>query len=271
MRCIICKKTSDEIQLYTGILEAEMVMICDACAESEGIPLIKKPSESQLDKADERYSVRERMERMSGTHEATEISNDQTITQGNLAKLRTPPKKQYHIDILDDYYWTLNIARRRAKFSIRQLSEKIQIEPQTIQGIEKGAIPENFEEIFIKLEAFLGIKLLKNHKKEIKFTRTRDEEKEILDDVKKKMSNVSIQKSENKLISEIQLEKKRKQLDKLSKGEVDFSKREDLSDVTLNDLINMKKEKESKSTKKRAKVKEDAMLGDDLDLEIDEL
>jgi len=61
MRCTICKKTSEEIKLYSGIKESEMIMICEDCAESEGVPIIKKPSELQLDKADERYSVRERM------------------------------------------------------------------------------------------------------------------------------------------------------------------------------------------------------------------
>ena len=271
MRCTICKKSSDEIQIFEGIYNAEMIRICKECAEAEGIPLIKKPSEAQLSKANERYSVRERMEQMSGMHKATEISGDQIVTQGNLAKLRIPPKKQYHIDILDDYFWTLNIARRRAKFSIGQLSEKMQVEPQIIQEIEKGKIPENFEEIFIKLEAFLGIKLLKNHKEKINFVRTHDEEQEILNNVRKKMSHVSTKEPENEIMSEIQSEKKREQLDRLSKGQMDFSKREDLSDVTLNDLVNMKKEKESKLTKRKAKAKEDAMLGDDLDLEIDEL
>jgi len=208
---------------------------------------------------------------MSGMHETTEISNDQITTQGNLAKLRILPKKQYHIDILDNYYWTLNLARRRAKFSIGQLAEKMQVESQTIQGIEKGIIPENFEEIFIKLEVFLGIKLLKDHERKLKFTRTRDEEQEILNSVKKKMSHVSIEEPEDEIMSEIQLEKKKEQLDKLSKGEVDFSRREDLSDVTISDLSRMKKDKESRSEKRRAKAREDAMLGDDLDLEIEEL
>jgi len=99
MRCTICKKTSEEIKLYSGIKESEMIMICEDCAESEGVPIIKKPSELQLDKADERYSVRERMERISGMHESTERKNSTFITQGNLAKLRIPPKKEYHEDV----------------------------------------------------------------------------------------------------------------------------------------------------------------------------
>jgi len=187
MRCIVCKKTSDEIELFKGIQVDGMVMVCNECAEKEAIPIIKKPSESQLSKADERYTVRERMERMSGTRDITEISDDQTITQGNLAKLRMPAPKQHHEDILDNYYWTLSLARRRRKLTTSQLAEKMHVTSQIIQGIEKGKLPENFEELFIKLEAFLGIKLLKNHNKKINFTRTVDEQKEILESVREKM------------------------------------------------------------------------------------
>ncbi len=259
MRCAICKKTSDEIKLFEGIHNAEMINVCEECAESEKIPLIKKPSESQLNKADERYSVRERMERMSGMHDITEISHDQTISQGSLAKLRIPPKKQHHEDIIDNYYWTLNIARRRVKMSVGQLAEKMRVEPQIIQKIEKGNLPDDFEEIFIKLEAFLGIKLLKNHKEKINFVRTRDEEQEILNGVRKKMKIPESFK--------VDIENKKTQLDKLSKGEIDFSRKDNLSDITLNDLVNIKQKKE----KQKARAKENAMLGDDLDLETDEL
>ncbi len=66
-------------------------------------------------------------------------------------------------------------------------------------------------------------------------------------------------------------ENKKERLEKLSKGEIDFSRREDLSDVTLNDLVEMKKSREQKESNKKSKVQEEAMLGDDLEIEIDEL
>ncbi|MFH1522057.1 MAG: hypothetical protein ABIF18_03790, partial [archaeon] len=264
---IICKKTSDEVQLFEGIHNTEMINICESCAKSEEIPLIKKPSLSQLKKADERYSVRERMERMSGMRDTTEISDDQIIAQGRLAKLRIPPKKQYHEDVIDNYYWTLNIARRRVKLSIKQLAEKMQVESQIIQNIEKGKLPNDFEEIFTKLEVFLGIKLLKNYKKKINFIRTYDEEQEILENVRRKMSHIPADTPEDEPMSEIQLKNKKAQLSKLSKGKIDFSRRENLSDITLNDLVDMKQKRE----RRKARAKEDAILGDDLDLEIDEL
>ncbi len=266
MRCSVCRKDSDEVKLFEGISKTEMVLVCLECAEKEGIPLIQKPSEDQLQKASKQYSVRERMERLSGMGETTDISKDQTTTQGNLAKLRVLPKKQYHEDILDNYYWTLNIARRRKKLSINQLAELIKIDIGIIQGIEKGKIPENFEELFLKLESFLGIKLLKNHKTKVNFVRTKDEEQEVLNSVKKRMGQEELEDAD-----EISLEKKKETMEQIAKGELDFSKRESLQDVTLNDLVEMKKVREKKKAKKKTQIQTEAMLGDDLDLEIDEL
>ncbi len=254
MRCTICKKTSDEIKLYTGISGTDMVMICEGCAKIEGVPLIQKPSVSQLDKADKRYSVRERMERMSGMHDYSDISEDQISTQGNLAKLRVLPKKEYNENVVDNYYWTLNIARRRAKLSIKQLSEQVQISPNLIQSIEKGKIPDDFEEVFAKLEIFLKIKLLKSHKNKISFTQTIEEEDRILRDVNKKIEN-----SKNMRTHKIPIEK------------IDLHKRKDLSDVTLDDLVEMKKKRETQRQREIKMMRKSSMIGDDLDLDIEEL
>lgn len=276
MRCAVCKRTSEEVQLFEGIMETEMVNICEYCAEDQSVPIIKKPSESQLSKADERYSVRERMERMSGMRERTEISKDQMITQGNLARLKAPPKKQHNEDVLDNYYWTLSIARRRSKLSVNQLADKMQTTPEVIKGIEKGRIPEDFKEIFLKLEAFFGIKLLKEHKPQVSFKRNRDEEERILKEVARKLSTPKGKKEDEEEIKE-----KIEKMDKIERTEkrietprpvrrkhvepieADFSIEEDLSNVTLSDLIERKKRME----KRKAKLQEDEMLGDDIDIE----
>lgn len=268
MRCTICKREADEVPLFEGIHNAEMVHICSTCAETEGVPIIAKPSEQQLEKADERFSVRERMERMSGRRDSTEISKDQIVTQGNLARLRAPAPKEQHEEVLDNYYWTLNIARRRKKLSITQLAGLTQIEPKIIQSIEKGQIPENFQEIFLKLESFLGIKLLKKHSQKINFIRTRDEEQEILKNVRNKMITTEVT-DDDELFQEIK--NKKIKLERISKGEIDFSKRDDLEEITIDDLVKMKRNKEQSTSQRRKRIETEAMVGDDLDLDLDEL
>tara|TARA_Y100000310_G_C20704257_1_gene833400 strand:- start:2164 stop:2937 length:774 start_codon:yes stop_codon:yes gene_type:complete len=256
MKCSVCKKGSEDTEIFEGILEDKVIYVCVNCADDDQIPIIKKPSDNQLNIAEKNYSVRERMEEISGMKKTTEISDDQLLIQKNLTKLKIPEKKQYHEDILDDYYWTLNLARRRKKLSIEQLAEKMETSIETIQGIEKGKFPKNFEALFLRLETFLGIKLLKNHKSEINFTKSRNIEKEILDSVKEKMENLGDELDENE--------------DKDSIEEINFSKRKELQDVTLNDLINMKKSHEKKRYNEKTKAQYETMVGGDVDLEIEE-
>ena len=253
MKCIICKKTAEETRLYPGIMESEMVNICEECAEDQKIPIIKKPSQSQLNQADKTYSVRERLDRMSGRRNTTQISSDQIATQGNLAKLKMPKPKQHHPDALDNYYWTLSMARRRAKMTISQLAKKIDTTPYVIQEIEKGILSENFKEVFLKLEALLGIKLLKAHSPQISFTRKNyNQEQEILKAVEERMKNPRSQKEEFLDIPE-----------KIRKKEIRFSKKEDIQDITLSDLIDRKRARE----KHKLQAKQSEMLGDDIDIE----
>jgi len=256
MRCAICKKTSEETTLYPGIQSAKMINICEECAEDQGIPIIKKPSQSQLTQADQTYSVRERLDRMSGRGYPTKISKDQIKTQRNLSKLKMPKPKQIHPDTLDNYSWTLNIARRRAKMTISQLAKKIDVTPYEIQEIERGSIPKNFKEIFLKLESFLGIKLLKVHQSEINFTRKNpNKEKELLKIVAKKMKNPEAELEEFEEIEEDE--------EKIDIEELKLSRKKDIKNLTLNDLIDRKRARE----KHQLQTKQNEMIGDDIDIE----
>ncbi len=256
MRCTICKKTPEETTLYPGILATKMVNICEECAEDQKIPILKKPSTTQLSQADKHYSVRERLDKMSGRRDRTEISGDQITTQRNLSKLRMPKPKQSHPEVLENYYWTLNMARRRSKMTLSQLAKKINTTSYVIQEIEKGSLPKDFKEIFLKLEALFGIKLLSAHKPEISFTRkNQNQEKEILRAVAEKMNNPEAELEEDEEIEEDE--------EKIDLEEVKLSRRKDLSSVTLNDLVDRKRARE----KYKQKIKQDEMMGDDIDVE----
>ncbi len=265
MRCFICKRSGEEVDLYEGILEDEMVMVCSLCAENERIPIIKKPSQEQLKKADVRYNVRERMERLSGMREATEISPDQINTQKNLARLKIPKKKQLNKDIFDDYDWKVKIGRRRRKMTISQLARAIGIDYKIIQSIEYGKLPENFREVLLKLESFLNVNLLKHHEDKT-IIKTDEDEQKIINNVKRKMGIEIEDKSKEK---EIEKEKKEK-LDRIYKGEADFSKREDLANVTLSDLVEMKRVREKREKKIKEKEIESELIGDEIDIELEE-
>ena len=247
MRCTICKKTSDETKLYSGILESEMVMICDACADDYNVPIIKKPTTSQLDRIDQKYSVRERMEVMAGMRKKVPISEDLMNASGTLAKLRAPMKKQLHEDVLDNYSWTLSMARRRRKMTPNQLAEKMQVAPEIIRAVEKGILPKDFEPLFIKIEAYMGIKLLKAQKDTINFVRRNNEaEKKILASVEAKMNEAPRDDDSE---------------------DIDVEIKKDKFKLTLNDLVDIKKRREVRIAKRKAKEEEESMVGEDLEIE----
>lgn len=251
MKCFVCGVTSEIAPLFEGISSSGMVTVCRKCAENENIPIIRKPSENQLEQANKTYTVRERMERISFPKRAnvTEISGDQVTLQKNLNRLRIPPKKESRDEVVDDYYWELNMARRRKKLSINQVSELTGIKPEIIESIERGKIPKDFEEIFTNLEKFFGITLLRIRTEKINFKVKQENEEKILREVGEKM------KSQEEI---------KESLSKISKG--DLSKIRDLSRITISDLQDLKKKKEQKE--QEAKKKE--MIDEDFELDLDE-
>lgn len=260
MRCVICKKEGEEVELFDGIYDAEMVHVCEDCAFEEKIPLIKKPSKEQLEGIDEKRSVRERMELMSGSRRTTPISSEIAAVQGHVARLRMPEKKEYHPDIKEDYYWRINMARRRKKMSTRQLSKEVEIDEQILIQIEKGKIPKDFENIFYKLETYFGIKILNKNMAKIHYLRPADYEKEILEQVKEKMKDTP-----KRELNKEEILAKKENVEKIKKGEMDFSRRENFDNITLNDLVEMKRRKEKRESQRREQEQKDSMFGDDIE------
>lgn len=261
-RCVVCKKPWDIIELFEGIYDNEMVMVCRGCADEEKIPILRKPSLEQLKLAEKKYSVRERMERLSGVNKyRTDLSKEQQIVQTNINKLRMPEPKQKHEDVVDNYYWELNMARRRKKLTINQLSVKTSIPVKVLEAIERGKLPKDFEQIFVRLEDFFGIKLLKQHKKRINYIMPAIEQEKILNEVRKKMETREL--DEDSEYKELDKREKEKKLKEIRENKFNLSKRKELNDITISDLVELKKQKEKKQ---RSKERTEDFLGDDIEL-----
>ena len=267
-RCSVCKKEWNEVELFEGISGAEMVMICGNCSEREGIPTIKKPTGEQIKKTVDRSSVRERMERISGMNRTTGIGNEQERVQRNLNKLKSPIKKETNPFVLDNHYWTANMGRRRKKLTLTRSSEAMGISPQIIDEIEHGKIPENFEEIFDKMEKLYGIKLLKNRAQKVRFVKNVEEETRVLEEVKQKIDEDRVVLQE---ISKDDDDGESSDVHKkIKSGEIDFSNKEELKEITLNDLVEMKNKKKRVEEARRIREEIEGMIGEDLDLELSE-
>lgn len=245
MRCAICEKVEDETVLKEGLFDGQIRMICGECAFSEHIPLISKPSSESLSGLDKRLSVRETLEEMSKPKKSPRtVTHDQAVTHKNLAKINFPEKRQDHESLIQNYDWKIKISRREKKITINQLAEKTGLEVEFLEMIEKGKLPEKFEEKIPLIENALNIRIRVAPEEDIKFKRASgNQEEEILDSVKEKM-DVGDTASKKSLLS------------KIRSGKVDFSKREEIEDITLSDLVDRKKQKEK-----------DEMFGDEIDLE----
>lgn len=286
-RCSICNKSSNETTIFEGVSQDEIIRICESCAELENIPLIKKPSSSQLNAAERPQSVKERMERLSGLSRSP-LSRDYEVAQRNIHKLRPAPIKQASDMLKPNYDWLLKMARRRMKLTLTQLSEKTGVPVKVIEDFERAQLPLNLYETAIKLENALDIQLVISHEKEISFTRSIDREKEILAEVEEKMNLPKAQQREIEKMNNPNEEfeetnqkssisqthtahptnqahtihdKKREEarqekMNLLKKGKLDLSRRQNLDNLKLSDLVELKKKRE-----------QDALMGDDLDFE----
>ncbi len=251
MICGICGKSEEEVFLHEGIYGDKIINVCTQCAESEHVPLIRKPDEEQLQKADEKFSVRERMERMAGLRK-NQPSFEQMTAHANLKRIKLPQKKQESEKLVNNYYWVAGMARKRKKITIAQLSESTGISQETIENIEKGILPDptEIEKIMGNLEIALGIQLLKDRAEDVTFRYPKKTEAEIIEEAKRNMEKV--ERGEILPTSRSQVK------EKIESGEIDFSKKDEIKDVTLSDLIDMKKAREKKE-----------MFGEDIELEED--
>ena len=277
MDCEICKRMGIENDAVKVIWEGEVVNSCKTCAMREGMPIVKKATQEQVDASNVHYSVRERMERMSNRKPT--VMREQAITHKNLARLHFPTVRQNHEDLIENYDWTLRTARRRKKLSIAQLALTSGLIPEDIQKLESGQIVNNLEPIATRLENTLGIVLLKKTSKlaQARYVRRENEmiqdtlaiaDDKIIDlpkaEKKSLLKKLFSRKKEeaNEDIVELKAEdivpEKKEIFEKIATGKMDFSKRRNVEQITLKDLAELKKRKEKGE-----------MFGDELEVEDD--
>jgi ribosome-binding protein aMBF1 (putative translation factor) len=264
MDCEICKRIGIENDAVKVIWEGEVVNSCKTCALREGMPIVKKATQEQVDASNVHYSVRERMERMSNRKPT--IIREQAITHKNLARLNFPTVRQNHEDLIENYDWTLRTARRRKKLSIAQLALTSGLIPEDIQKLESGQIVNNLEPIATRLENTLGIVLLKKTSKlaQARYVKKENEmiqgnltmaddkiidlpkteKKSLLKKLFSRKKKEEVKEDTVELKAEDIVPEKKEIFEKIASGKMDFSKRRNVEQITLKDLAEMKKRKE---------------------------
>lgn len=275
-KCSICGKSEEEVSLYEGVGKFGISKFCYSCSNKENIALVKKPSPEQLAEAEKRKTVREVMEKMSF---GKKVQNENRVIHKNLSKLKIPHAKESHGDLVENYDWILKQARRRAKMSTAQISELAKIDKVQYESLESGSLFSGFQSVASSVENILKIKILKTPNTEtalipsrpIKSKRIEETEKDILESVRQKMGKHKTLVEKAKTdgidfyedieteygiidIDEIAEKKKRQKEDEMERierelieDEFDFSKKENLENITIQDLVELKKNKRSKT------------------------
>ena len=181
--CFRCGATREETRLFDAIADEGVVKSCRDCIFREGLPTVKKPSLNQLKESDERLSVREKLSMMAGietrrdsrgNREYIRTSSEKgksdydlnDIIERNLEKRKLskksleklPPEKE----LVENFHWKVMRGRRLKKISQEQLGAEIGESETAVNMVENGELPEDFERLIKKLEAYLRIRLFKN-------------------------------------------------------------------------------------------------------------
>lgn len=277
-KCFACGKPEEEVLLFDGISDRGVRKVCYKCSERDGITLIKKPTKEQLEQAEKRRSVREVMEHMSNPQKKFMVK-DQMIAHKNLAKLKFPGMKQEHGDLIENYDWILKQARRHAKITTTKLAQLAGVDQKQYESLEAGQLFPGFQAVAAAVERVLEVKILKIARKEIvmlpvetkKIEEKKSLEHSILESVKQKMKkhfflvkkakedgvdyyDGDIETQHDKIdVDEIVQQKneaKKKRYEQLAteidSDKFDFSRRENLDNITLQDLASLKKMKKER-------------------------
>ncbi len=161
-QCFKCGKSEEEAKLVDAIAGGEVIKICEDCSKREEIPVIRRPSAQQLKESEKKYTVKERLRRMSGTDkkEKKEVTLDD-LKKREIEKVKKEKRdKNRPLNLVDNFNWEILRARRKEKLTRKQLAEKIQESEAAIKMVENNQLPENSWQLLRRLEQFFQIKLI---------------------------------------------------------------------------------------------------------------
>ncbi len=162
-KCIRCKISENQVKLFDVIYEGKVESICERCSIVENLPVIVKPTVSQIKDSERGFKVLERMKRLAGIK--NEKKQEDMIKKNRLEELRKNPDlespEKNKIELVDHFNWEIMRARRRRGFTQKHLAEVIGEPELNITNLEKGSIPPNPENLVKKIEQFLRIRIRK--------------------------------------------------------------------------------------------------------------
>ena len=226
--CFRCGAFGENVILFDAISKGGVVQVCEKCSVQESIPVIKRPTRFQLKAAETPYSVYSRLSRMAGLnpeeHKRKVIGENLERgrnVRGQEASLREiidktyekkfEQKKQERDDLVPNFHWVAQRARRLRKLTQEQVAKEIDEPVDSIIAVERGVVPENRSLLIGKLETFFRIKLDKDTQLPTKKIETHVPEKQKLNP-----EDLKFDKNSSKKITIADIKEIKKDLDSKS-------------------------------------------------------
>ncbi len=160
-RCVRCGIDGRDVRLFDAIYDGRIANICERCSVIENIPIIKKPTSSQLAESEKGVGVQQRMKRMAGVIDSkkdeTFFIEDKINELDSNPELELPEKEK--LNLIEHFHWHIMKNRRRKGLTQERLAESLGESDVAVKMIEKGRLPENAGILIRKLEQFFQIRL----------------------------------------------------------------------------------------------------------------
>lgn len=183
--CAKCGISGETVRLFDAISKKGVVSLCPSCVEVDGVPIIQKPTTHQLKDVESRANVYERLSRMAGVDPvehlqkfhpqeakkreklaAQEVSLRQLVDRNYEKKHEGKLEKKPRTDLVENFHWVVMRVRRARKLTQDELARGIGESVAAIKMVEQGVLPEDDYRLVRKLEAFLGIRIVKAENRE---------------------------------------------------------------------------------------------------------
>ena len=176
--CQRCERNENQVKLLDALDDKEVIKICEECAFSENIPILRKPTSFQLKESEKPYSIRQRLSKMAGIKEEkkediSEVTK-KIMQKVNIDALRKTDykselDKKYKmakernkpLNLIENYNWLILMERKKRKIMRNQLAERIGESEEIIKMIENKELPDDALRIIQKIEQYFSIRLRK--------------------------------------------------------------------------------------------------------------
>lgn len=177
MFCERCGVSSEKARLLDVISPEGIIKLCESCADAEDFPVLKRPTTAQLIEAEKpayygRYAMgantKETSRRIEGfgkpvySAEGVDVKLRDIVDKNYKEKISADVTKGPRADMVDNFHWIIMRARRAKKITQKELAREISEAEAAIAMAEKGILPEDDYKLVRKIEAFLGVKLIKD-------------------------------------------------------------------------------------------------------------